>query len=137
LPHLIVEYSANIEHAIALDELLDKLHASALRTGIFPIGGLRVRALRIDRYRIADCHPDNGYVHVTVIVGHGRPSDVRQRAGEELFAALTEHLDRLFGEAPLALSMYMQEADPEQSFKKNNLHEHVERRRGSEASAHD
>ncbi|HVS22711.1 MAG TPA: hypothetical protein VMU03_03215, partial [Gammaproteobacteria bacterium] len=53
LPHLIVEYSANIEREIALDELLDKLHARALETGVFPLGGLRVRAHRADHYRIA------------------------------------------------------------------------------------
>ena len=31
LPHLIVEYSGNIESDIALDELLDKLHALSPR----------------------------------------------------------------------------------------------------------
>jgi 5-carboxymethyl-2-hydroxymuconate isomerase len=132
LPHLIVEYSANIEHAIALDDLLDKLHASAIRSGIFPIGGLRVRALRMDRYRIADCHPDNGYVHVTAIVGHGRPLDVRERVGAELFAMLTEHLDGAFRAGPLAISFNMQEFHPQLNFKKNNLHEYV-RKRGAAA----
>jgi 5-carboxymethyl-2-hydroxymuconate isomerase len=136
LPHLIVEYSANIEHKIALDDLLDKLHASALRSGIFPLGGLRVRAVRMEHYRIADCHPDNGYVHMTAIVGHGRPLDVRQRVGEELFATLSEHLDQVFRAMPLAISFYMQEAHPQLSFKKNNLHEHVPKppaRQGTDA----
>ena len=48
MPHLIIEYSANIEDQIALDALLDKLHSCALGTGVFPIGGLRVRAHRAD-----------------------------------------------------------------------------------------
>jgi len=135
LPHLIVEYSANVEEKIALDRLLDKLHASAVQSGIFPLGGLRVRAVRMDRYRIADCHPDNGYVHLTAIVGHGRPLDVRRRVGEELFATLTEHLDAAFRAEPLAISFYMQESDPQLSFKKNNLHEHVQRRSGKAQAA--
>ena len=54
MPHLIVEYSANIEDQIALDALLDKLHTCAAGTGVFPLGGLRVRARRADAYRIAD-----------------------------------------------------------------------------------
>ena len=62
MPHLIVEYSANIEDQIALDALLDKLHTCALGTGVFPLGGLRVRAHRADAYRIADLSPDNGFV---------------------------------------------------------------------------
>ncbi len=128
MPHLIVEYSANIEQKIALDALLDKLHACALATGVFPIGGLRVRAHRADAYRIADLSPDNGFVHVTALIGHGRPLDVRQRAGQELLATLSEHLDSLFAQSPLAISLNIQEMHPVLSFKKNNLHEYVKRR---------
>ena len=95
---------------MALDGLLDKLHTAALATGVFPLGGLRIRAHRADHYRIADNAPDNGFVHVTAIIGHGRPLDVQQRAGEELFAVL--------------------------NFKKNNLHEYV-RKRGTAGKAAD
>lgn len=125
MPHLIVEYSANVESEIALPELLDKLHDGALETGIFPLGGLRVRAHKMEHYRIADCQPENGYVHVTAWIGHGRPLDVRQRAGQHLFEVLTRHFDTLFAEAPFALSFNIQEFHPDLNWKKNNLHEHV------------
>jgi 5-carboxymethyl-2-hydroxymuconate isomerase len=130
LPHLVIEYSANIEKGIALDELLDKLHAVALTTGVFPIGGLRVRAYRADNYRIADKAPDNGFVHVTALIGHGRPLDVQQRAGEQLFAALSGHLTPLYDKSPLAISLNIQEFHPVLNFKKNNLHEYVKSRGG-------
>jgi len=130
LPHLIVEYSANIEEQIALDALLDKLHTCALGTGVFPLGGLRVRAHRADHFRIADKAPDNGFVHVTALIGHGRPLDVQQRAAEELFAVLTKHLEPLYDKSPLALSLNVQEFHPVLNFKKNNLHEYVKRRGG-------
>jgi 5-carboxymethyl-2-hydroxymuconate isomerase len=128
LPHLIVEYSANIEDRIALDALLDKLHACALTTGVFPLGGLRIRAHRADAYRIADLAPENGFVHLTALIGHGRPLDVQQRAGEELFAVVTDHLAALYEQSPLAISLNVQEFHPVLNFKKNNLHEHVKRR---------
>ena len=128
MPHLIVEYSANIEDQIALDALLDKLHTCALGTGVFPLGGLRVRAHRADAYRIADKAPDNGFVHITALIGHGRPLDVQQRAAEELFAVLTKHLEPLYARSPLALSLNVQEFHPVLNFKKNNLHEYVKRR---------
>jgi 5-carboxymethyl-2-hydroxymuconate isomerase len=130
LPHLIVEYSANIEQRIDLDALLDKLHACALATGVFPIGGLRDARARADAYRIADKHPGNGFVHVTAMIGHGRPLDVQQRAGQELLAALTDHLEPLFAASPLAISLVIQEMHPVLNFKKNNIHQHVKRRRG-------
>ena len=130
MPHLIVEYSANIEDQIALDALLDKLHTCALGTGVFPLGGLRVRAHRADAYRIADKAPENGFVHVTALIGHGRPLDVQQRAAEQLFAELTKHLEALYAQRPLAISLNVQEFHPVLNFKKNNLHEHVKRRGG-------
>jgi 5-carboxymethyl-2-hydroxymuconate isomerase len=134
LPHLIVEYSANIEDRIALDELLDKLHTCALGTGVFPIGGLRVRAHKAEHYRIADKAPENGFVHVTAIIGHGRALDVQQRAGEELFATLSAHLEGLYARSPLAISLNVQEFHPVLNFKKNNLHEYVKKRGGRAAA---
>lgn len=128
MPHLIVEYSSNVEDQIALDELLDKLHACALTTGVFPLGGLRVRAHRTDAFRIADKAPDNAFVHVTALIGHGRPLDVQQRAGAALFAVLTAHLEGLYERSPLAMSLNVQEFHPVLNFKKNNLHEYVKRR---------
>ena len=113
---------------MALDPLLDKLHECALGTGVFPLGGLRVRAHRTDAYRIADKAPENAFVHVTALIGHGRPLDVQQRAAEELFAVLTKHLEPLYAKSPLALSLNVEEFHPVLNFKKNNLHEYVKRR---------
>lgn len=128
MPHLIVEYSANVEALIALPELLDTLRDTALATGVFPLGGLRVRAHCMEHYRIADCHPDNGYVHMTAWIGHGRALDVKQRAGQQLFAALTRHLAPVFEARPLAISFNVQEFHPDLNFKQNNLHRYVAQR---------
>lgn len=130
MPHLIVEYSANMESRIELPALLDKLRDGALETGLFPLGGLRVRAHRMEHYRIADCHPDNGYVHVTAWIGHGRPLDARRRAGDHLFDVLTAHFAALFEGAPFALSFNIQEFHPDLNWKRNNLHAYVRERRG-------
>jgi 5-carboxymethyl-2-hydroxymuconate isomerase len=130
VPHLIVEYSANLEDDIRLDALLDDLHQAALDTGVFPLGGLRTRAHKTARYRIADCHPDNAFVHVTAIIGHGRPLDVRRSAAERLFGTLTRHLESVYQRRPLAISFNVQEFHPELNFKQNNLHEYVQSRLG-------
>jgi len=130
MPHLIVEYSANLEDRLDRDGLLDRLHAVALETGLFPIGGVRVRAYRAEHYRIADCAPDNAFVHVTAMVGSGRSLEKRKAASELIFAALCEVLEPLQAASPLAISFNMQEFDPVLNFKKNNLHEFVEKRLG-------
>jgi len=128
MPHLYVEYSANAETLVDIDRLLDALYDAALETGVFPLGGIRVRAQRIDNYRVADCHADNGYVHVTALLGHGRPLDVRRRVGEILFASLREFFTPVYEGHPLALSLTVQELHPELNFKLNNLHDYVARR---------
>jgi 5-carboxymethyl-2-hydroxymuconate isomerase len=114
---------------LVIDGLLDKLYSAALDSGAFPLGGIRVRAQRIDNYRIADCAAENAYVHVTALLGFGRPLDVRRRVGESLFAALRDYCKEAFDRHPLALSLTMQELHPELNFKQNNLHDYVKRRR--------
>ena len=125
VPHLIVEYSANLEDDLDLDGLMVKLRDAAVATGVFPLGGIRVRGARRDRYLIADGDPDNGFVHVTVRIGHGRALAVRKQAAESLFAVLSEQVDALFVQRGLGLSLEVQEIDPATSIKKSSLHERL------------
>ena len=125
MPHLIIEYSANLEDSLNLDGLMTKLRDQAVASGVFPLAGVRVRAARRDRYLVADGAPDNGFVHLTARIGHGRDAATRRLAAEALFAVLCEHLRTLFDECGLGLSFEMVEIDPETSLKKNNLHERL------------
>lgn len=131
MPHLIIEYSANVEDLIDVPSLLDKLHDTALATGVFPLGGLRIRAHKVEHYRIADKDPANGFVHATAMIGHGRPLDVQERAGKLLFDTLRAHLRPLYDTSPLAISLNVQEFHPVLNFKQNNLHEYTKRRKAA------
>ena len=129
MPHLVVEYSANLEPHIDLDVLLDRLYHAAIESGMFPLGGVRIRAYRAEHYRIADCDPDNAFVHVTAIVGAGRPLDRREQASRLLFETICDVLEPISTTSPLAISFNMREFDAVLNFKKNNLHEYVRTRR--------
>ena len=131
MPHVIVEYSANLENDLEMQDLLDALHDAALRTGVFPVGGLRTRAARREFYRIADGHEQNAFVHVVLRIGHGRDLDTRKRAAQTVFDALCSHLQPVFARSPLAISLELQEIDPVLSYKKNNLHDHVRLRQAA------
>jgi 5-carboxymethyl-2-hydroxymuconate isomerase len=128
MAHIQIEYSANLGEHIDFPGFLEAVHASALATGIFPIGGVRTRAYSAEHYRIADGHPDNAFVHTTLRVGHGRDEETRKRACDAIFATVCEQLSELFERFPLGLSLEMQEIDPVLTLKKNNLHEYVKRR---------
>jgi 5-carboxymethyl-2-hydroxymuconate isomerase len=128
MAHILIEYSANLDGRIDLPRFLEAVHAAALATGIFPIGGVRTRAYAAEHYRIADGHPDNAFVHTMLRVGHGRDVETRKRACEAIFATICEQLAGLFEQVPLGLSLEMQQIDPILTLKKNNLHEYVKQR---------
>ena len=128
MPHIVIEYSANLRESVDLPGLLAALRASALATGVFPLGGIRIRAYQADHYLIADGHPDNAFVHIMLRVGHGRDLETRKRACDAIFATATEQLAPVFDRIPLGISLEMQEIDAVLTCKKNNLHEYVKRR---------
>jgi 5-carboxymethyl-2-hydroxymuconate isomerase len=133
MAHIVIEHSANLRGRLDLARLIRAVHQAALATGIFPIGGMRTRAYETQSYCIADGHPDNAFVHLSIRVGHGRDLATRRRACEQIFDAACAELAELFTRMPLGISVEMQELDRELSFKKNNLHEHVKRRQAEGA----
>jgi len=130
MPHILVEYSSNLDRQLDFPGFLTALRDAALATGVFPIGGVRVRAYRADHYVIADGHPDNAFVHLMLRVGHGRDLETRKRACEAIFQTACEQLAPIYDRIPLGISLEMQEVDPVLTFKKNNLHEYVKKRGG-------
>jgi 5-carboxymethyl-2-hydroxymuconate isomerase len=128
MPHVVVEYSENLSASVNLQALVDHLHQSALATGVFPLGGLRTRAEERKIYKIADGHPDNSFVHVTMWLGHGRDEATKLKAAKHVFDDLVTFLKPVFDKVPLGISLNMQELDPVLNFKHNNLHDYVKRR---------
>jgi 5-carboxymethyl-2-hydroxymuconate isomerase len=135
MPHIWVEYSANLDDDVVIDKLLDSVHEAAIATGVFPIGGARTRAVRVEQYRIADGHRDNGFVHVVLRIGHGRDAATKKAATEAVFAAVCAFLRPVYDRRPLGISLEMQELDPVLNLKLNNLHEYVAQRRKQGVSA--
>jgi len=121
MPHVICEYSANLDKKIQIDALLETLHSAMLRTGAAELAGLRTRADRRDHYRIADNDPANGFVNVTIRVAKGRPPDTRRRIAETVFADAKKHLEGVFATSPFVLSVEVQEIDPEFRIHNSNL----------------
>lgn len=128
MPHQIIEYSANLEPALDIDGLIAVLHETAGGIEAFPVAGLRTRAGKRERYRVADNHPDNAFVHVVLRIAHGRPLEVQKAAGDQIFAALCDYLAPIQEQGPLAISFEIQEIDPERRWKKNNLRDYLTQR---------
>jgi 5-carboxymethyl-2-hydroxymuconate isomerase len=123
MPHFTIEYSANLDTRIDMGKLVEVVRKAAVETGIFPLGGIRVRAIRCEHYAIANGDPHTSFVAMVLRLGEGRDLDARQKAGEHIFRVLSSYLDPVFAGSKLALSFDMQINDKETSWKRNNIHE--------------
>jgi 5-carboxymethyl-2-hydroxymuconate isomerase len=123
MPHFTIEYSANLDARLDMGEVVEVVRKAAVETGTFPLGGIRVRALRCEHYAIADGRADFGFLAMVARLGEGRDVATRRKAGEHIFKALSGHLDPVFAGGKFALSFDMQINDKETSWKRNNIHE--------------
>ncbi len=123
MPHFTIEYSANLDARVDMAEIVEVVRTAAVETGIFPLGGIRVRAVRCEHYAIADGNPQHGFLAMVLRLGEGRDLAARQKAGEQIFRALSVHLDPVFAGSNFALSFDMQINDKETSWKRNNIHD--------------
>jgi 5-carboxymethyl-2-hydroxymuconate isomerase len=128
MPHITIEYSANLKDQIDVPKLVEIVHQAALRTGVFEVAAVRTRAAARDLYVIADGHADNAFVAIGVRVAPGRPAETRRRLGQEIFDAACEFLGKVYATSPLAISLEVQEIDNTAAFRKNNLHSIVKER---------
>ncbi len=123
MPHFTMEYSANLDGRVDMSAVCEVVRKAAAETGIFPVGGIRVRALRCEHYAIADGKTDYAFLAMLLRLGEGRDLATRKKAGDHVFAALSTHLDPVFASSKFALSFDMQINDKETSWKRNNIHD--------------
>ena len=123
MPHFTIEYSGNLDKRVDMGEVVELVRKAAVETGIFPVGGIRVRAVRCEHYAIADGAANFGFLAMVLRLGEGRDLAVRKKAGEHIFRALSSYLDPVFAGSKFALSFDMQINDKETSWKRNNIHD--------------
>jgi 5-carboxymethyl-2-hydroxymuconate isomerase len=123
MPHFTIEYSANLDARVDMGKVVEVVRKAAVETGIFPLGGIRVRAVKCEHYAIADGSPNFGFLDMVLRLGEGRDLATRRQAGEHIFKALSTHLDPVFAETKFALSFDMQINDKDTSWKRNNIHD--------------
>lgn len=122
MPHFIAEYSGNLEGEADFPTLFETVHQVLGNSGVFPLGGIRSRAIRHDTYRMADGQHDYAFVHMILKVGSGRDLQTRKKVAETLFEAIKAHFAPLQEKRLLAVSFEMAELDPVLNFKQNNIH---------------
>ena len=123
MAHFVIEYTATLAAEGRLPELLRKANETLIAQGdVFPIGGIRSRAIELEHWYMADGAADYAFVHGTLKIGAGRPADVRRRVGDALFETMKTHFAELYSRRYLALSLELGEFDEAGTWKHNNVH---------------
>ncbi|WP_425044551.1 5-carboxymethyl-2-hydroxymuconate Delta-isomerase [Primorskyibacter sp. S87] len=127
MPHLSLDYSANVEEWIDLSTFCEHLRIAMIDTGVFPLAGVRVRAFRASHVSIADGNKDHGYIDISVRLRSGRDLETRKRATKQIFSAAELFLEPAMKAHSLALSFEMRDIDPELSPKTGTIRDHLKR----------
>lgn len=125
MPHMQIQYSANCLDRVDMDMFVQAIGDEILSLGLYPLGGLRVRAAKQDYVMIADGHPDNAFIDMIFRIGKGRSSEDKQKTG----AALQAKAEAILGDALHAghfmLSLEIVEIDADLSWKTNSIHKRL------------
>ena len=125
MPHITIDYSANLEPEVDIAALCDLLRRAAIETGEFPVAGVRGRAFAARHVSIADGNPDHGYIDIGVRLRGGRALATRERATAHIFTAAEGFLAHVMARRSLALSLEMRDIDPALSPKTGSIRDHL------------
>ena len=121
MPHFSIEYSANLESLIDMKNFCVLIRKAGLETKVFPMAGIRVRALKCEHFSIADNDPNNGFIDISIRLREGRDLETRKMATNHIFEIVENYLKPIMENHPLALSMEMRNIDAELSPKTNSI----------------
>mgnify|MGYP001185555523 CR=1 FL=1 len=125
MAHAIIEYSSNLEDKVDLEHLVDQIHDACIKTGVFPLTGMRTRTARRDTYKIADGNLEACFIHLQLKIGPGREDSIKKKAMEDIFGSLCSYVKPLYDTSPVALSIEILELPPVLRINKNNLKDYV------------
>ena len=126
MPHLMIDYSANIEPDVDMGAFCDTLRDVAASIDAFPLAGVKVRAVRVDHYAIADGNPEHGFIDISVRIREGRDMETKQNAAQKIFDAANEFIADVMQRRSLALSLELRDIDAALSSKSGSIRKYLE-----------
>lgn len=126
MPHVHIDYSANLENVVDMGALCEAIRAAAAQIDAFPTAGIRVRAMRAEHTAIADGNPKHGFIDMSIRLREGRPDPVKKDAVAHVFAALRSFVVPAMETHSIALSAEIRDIDADHSPKFGNIRDHME-----------
>ena len=125
MPHIQIDYSANLETRLDVAGLCRALRDAAVATGVLPLAGLRVRAIRADHVVIADGNPDHAYLDISIRLRGGRTPEAKAAATATIFAAAEAFCAGVMASSSFMLSMETRDIDPALSPKASSIRNYL------------
>ena len=126
MPHLMIDYSVNVEPDVDIGALCGTLRDVAASIDAFPLAGVKVRAVRVDHYAIADGSPEHGFIDISVRIREGRDMETKQNAAQKIFDAANEFVADVMRRRSLALSLELRDIDAALSPKSGSIRKYLE-----------
>jgi 5-carboxymethyl-2-hydroxymuconate isomerase len=123
VPHVVIEYSGNLDAEIEPMTLVRAVHAAVLTQPAFEAVGARTRAARREHFLVADGDPSHAFIAVTARIGQGRSLEQRQAASKAIMTALYEAVKPIYQSRGLLLSVEVGELDSPAMTRRNSLRE--------------
>ncbi|WP_457281728.1 5-carboxymethyl-2-hydroxymuconate isomerase [Polaromonas sp. P5_D5] len=133
MPHLNIQYTANLDNLTDMNAMCHTLAATlvALRgedgvAPLFPVAGTRVMAWPAPHFAVADGQPDRAFIYLNLLITPGRSEAMKKRAGDALLASASAHLDGVFAQHAVGMTLQIDEGAPVYEGKRNNLAAHLD-----------
>jgi 5-carboxymethyl-2-hydroxymuconate isomerase len=126
MPHIVAEYSVNLEDRLDVQALVNDLHQAAIDADVAELVGIRTRAAARTHFRVGDGNSANGFVHIVARLRRGRSEERRKALGQALLAAADRRLANVYPHHPVALTVEVHEIDPDMTFRRNTLRERAQ-----------
>jgi 5-carboxymethyl-2-hydroxymuconate isomerase len=100
MPHVILDYTANLDAQLDATKLLRQLYEVMLTHADCRVEDLKLRAVRHEVFIASDGSPEKAYVYAAVRFLAGRLPELKKALGDALLQTLSEHFNQRPG--PLA-----------------------------------
>ena len=125
MPHLAIQYSSPMNQKVDMHEFCQQLAQEIADIGLYPLGGIRVRAFAADDFAIADRHQQNNFVDMVFRIGQGRSEADKKRTGERLMTRAKQYFADELKSGYFMLSLEIVEIQADYSWKANGVHQRL------------
>ena len=108
MPHLILEYSANVIEP-DFSALFKECHALLANRLPTQITSCKSRAIKCENYHVGMGDIHNGFIHVTLKIMPGRTLEVLQATGQALLELVKKYFSKSLQDLQLEISLEFNE----------------------------